>query len=371
MALPASGQISIDDIVAEFGGSAPDGIEEYYRGGGLVTENNTNVPACSTGDCPIDLEDFYGAENIFTKVISANQVNLVLSDLFTQAEWTATTQKEVVINAGVQVGSNDPALVSCRTGTTIGGQPMAGSLHLINNGFIYGAGGVLNSGVGGNAFQAQVALSVTNNSRIYAGGGGGGVGGIGATVFHYPDTTAYQYFYDGVNPATSRNEYTAGTSGIFYHFSSPTLITTSAFPNPFPDPYDFGGYTYERGAYVETVVLSTVQWDAYRIRRRLLNSIAGGAGGNGGQGIGYNQAQTFGDDGSVLPLGRAGGHGGAGGNWGASGTTGNSGQAYDPTWNTLVAAQTAGVAGGLAGFYIVGNSNVTWLTTGQRLGRVS
>lgn len=36
MPLPASGQISLADLAAEFGGVSPHALSEYYRGGGLV-----------------------------------------------------------------------------------------------------------------------------------------------------------------------------------------------------------------------------------------------------------------------------------------------------------------------------------------------
>lgn len=61
MALPASGQISISQIVTEFGGSAPHSLSEYYRGGGLIpsSDSTANVPTSGL----IRLSDFYGATN--------------------------------------------------------------------------------------------------------------------------------------------------------------------------------------------------------------------------------------------------------------------------------------------------------------------
>lgn len=50
MALPSSGQLSIDDIVGEFGGSAPHGLKEYYSAA-------TGIPA--SGE--ISIKDFYDA----------------------------------------------------------------------------------------------------------------------------------------------------------------------------------------------------------------------------------------------------------------------------------------------------------------------
>lgn len=61
MTLQSSGAISINDLVGEYGGSAPHSLNEYYRGGSLVANhsNNGNVPTSGT----IQLDDFYGANN--------------------------------------------------------------------------------------------------------------------------------------------------------------------------------------------------------------------------------------------------------------------------------------------------------------------
>ena len=60
MALQNSGAISINDIVGEFGGTAPHSISEYYRGGTEVGSANTNVPTSGT----IALSEFYGASDV-------------------------------------------------------------------------------------------------------------------------------------------------------------------------------------------------------------------------------------------------------------------------------------------------------------------
>jgi hypothetical protein len=61
MALPASGAISINSLVGEYGGSTPHAMNEYYKGGSLVLNhsNNANVPTSGT----IQLDDFYGQSN--------------------------------------------------------------------------------------------------------------------------------------------------------------------------------------------------------------------------------------------------------------------------------------------------------------------
>ena len=48
MAIKSSGSLSITEIVDEFGGSTPHSLSEYYRNGGAVPANNTNVPTSGT-----------------------------------------------------------------------------------------------------------------------------------------------------------------------------------------------------------------------------------------------------------------------------------------------------------------------------------
>lgn len=61
MPLPASGTISINSLVGEYGGSVPHAINEYYRGGARVANhsNNGNVPTSGT----IALSNFHGQNN--------------------------------------------------------------------------------------------------------------------------------------------------------------------------------------------------------------------------------------------------------------------------------------------------------------------
>ena len=59
MPIPASGAISFSDIRTVFGGSAPDGLSEYYKGGGLVTANATNANVPTSG--AISFGDFRSA----------------------------------------------------------------------------------------------------------------------------------------------------------------------------------------------------------------------------------------------------------------------------------------------------------------------
>ena len=61
MAIKSSGDISFDEIVAEFGGTAPHAINEYYRGGAEVgdTAANSGIPTAGA----ISLSNFYSASD--------------------------------------------------------------------------------------------------------------------------------------------------------------------------------------------------------------------------------------------------------------------------------------------------------------------
>ena len=67
MALPDSGQISISQLRTNFGGSAPDGLGEYYRGGSNVADNaaNTSIPQSGA----VSLSDFYSSAGTTTRDI--------------------------------------------------------------------------------------------------------------------------------------------------------------------------------------------------------------------------------------------------------------------------------------------------------------
>ena len=58
MALPNSGSLSLSQIQSEFGGSNPIGLNEYYRGGGLVPVHANTGNIASSG--LISVNQFYG-----------------------------------------------------------------------------------------------------------------------------------------------------------------------------------------------------------------------------------------------------------------------------------------------------------------------
>ena len=190
MALQSSGAISLQDIANEFGGSTPHAISEYYRNGGLVPGNNTNIPTSGT----IDFADFYGATAATSRQLSNGDTNVNLSTTF-GSDWTASIGKILVIPSGAEIGATGGT--GNRAITVPSG--MGGTLTIQNAGTISGAGGAggttsgANGSQGGSAlFIASANVTVQNSGTIRGGGGGGAAGNDGA-----PGSTGYQ---DGPPP---------------------------------------------------------------------------------------------------------------------------------------------------------------------------
>ena len=93
MPVTSSGLIRLSgDIVAEFGGSAPHGLSEYYRGAGIVGSTNTGVPTSGA----VSFSDFYGSQAIANRDIrvqmSYNAAHGYSAFGITSANSTATPQ---------------------------------------------------------------------------------------------------------------------------------------------------------------------------------------------------------------------------------------------------------------------------------------
>ena len=173
MPCPASGQISIADLVAEFGGSAPHALSEYYRNAGLVPANNTDVP--TSGE--FKLTNCYSAVNEIQHTHSSNAEDQNYATVF-GSNWSTAVPKRIIINSGVTVGATSGNhAMHIPSG-------MGGTLIIDNNGSVEGHGGASNGGTGGTAIHCDsTAVTINNNSgaAIKAGGGGGGQGGQGGT----------------------------------------------------------------------------------------------------------------------------------------------------------------------------------------------
>jgi len=345
MACPSSGSINIQDLVDEFGGTAPHSMSEYYRNGGEVPGNNTNVPTSGT----ISLSNFYSAVNEIQQVYSSNATNLNLSSIF-GSNWTSTVPKRVVINSGVTIGATGSNhAINIPSG-------MAGTLIIDNNGNIQGHGGASNGGTGGNAIHCTSTSGVTVNNNsgatIKAGGGGGGQGGTGGTGGN------------GGNGGTGGQGKSAYFVGYLHdygcHWSNACRQALGWAMQGGYQTCGFAGYGYN-GSFVQ---YNCYNWNYYNGGSGgagSTNGGSGGSGGNGGVGQGYNQSNTAGSSGAGGSAGGSGSGGsgggtnaGSGGTGGARGTGGQGG-----TGGTGGTFGNAGASGATGNTGATGNSGAS------------
>jgi len=298
---------------------------------GFVRPSGVSTSIPSSGQ--MSFNNFFGATKALSYAITQNinyQGVYNVRQQFIAAGWNGTSpiNGTVTINAGVYIyrSQYDTSAFSIAS-VEIQGFPAGSIINLVNNGFIYGFGG--QGGNGGNMAGAASGSSgdagnsggtglyvsasgftvrVTNNGTI-AGGGGGGGGGGSAYLFVPPDGKS--------------GSYTVGAGG--------------------------GG---------------------------------GGGGapnGNGGSraiitGYGINYNPTNSGNNAVFPNSAGNGSVGAGGPpFGGSGNIGGTvANAGSPgTSSTSGTSNGGGGAGGAAGAAVQGNSFITWIAFGTRLGAIT
>ena len=164
MPCPSSGQIKISDLVAEFGGSAPHAMSEYYRNAGLVPGNNTSVP--TSGE--FKLSNCYSAVNEIIHTHSSNATNQNYATVF-GSNWASTVPKRIIINNGVTIGATG----SNHAMTLPSG--MGGTLIIDNAGTVQGYGGAAGSAGGNCIHVSSGGVTINNTGSLQAGGGGGGL----------------------------------------------------------------------------------------------------------------------------------------------------------------------------------------------------
>ena len=320
MALQGSGTITLKNVADEFDNSAPYSMSEFYRGGAEVPEatENANVPTSGA----ISLGDFYGA----TKRIAVNYTISSNTDAGIDLKAIADangysagiTDVYVTVNSGVYVGSPSDG-----TSYAISADGFASGdiIHIVNNGYILGRGGTGGGGsvgvvskapsgnAGGRGIYTTANTNITNNGTIAGGGGGGG--GAGGLRSH------------------SGNVWAVGASG------------------------GGGGAGYQGG----TGGAKSVSFCSVSPLAQNGNTGTQTTGGTGGGGT----TTTCDQSGPSYTY-----SGGTGGNLGQAGTAGATSNAVYYDWVAIT-----GGDGGAAGYYLVGNSNVTWVATGTRLGQVA
>jgi hypothetical protein len=151
MALPESGPLSLTDIQAEFGGTNPISLSEYYKGGAYVlnTDYAPNVPSSGT----IKISDFYGARKTTLTTLTFTSVG----DNFFVLPATVVGNLQIVTMTGGGGGGGGSDSQS--------GAPGYGGVTITGGSFPVSAGDVVNCFVGGGGGPGG------------SGGGGGGGGG--------------------------------------------------------------------------------------------------------------------------------------------------------------------------------------------------
>ena len=402
MACPASGKITIQDLVDEFGGSAPHKITEYYRNGSLVPGNNTSVPESGQ----ISLTQFYSAVNEILHTHSDGDTNVDLASIF-GSNWASTVPKRVVVPSGVTVGGTNTHAMNVPSG-------MGGTLNIVVSGNIHGYGGAANGGNGGNAINcvqtSGVTVTLNSGGTIKAGGGGGGQGGTGGTGGN-----------GGTGGQGGQGRYTGSGSTVNVQIpshSADSAVQSACNSNP---PSNYTG-TSSRDYYSHSYGYNYPIYRGYCHSYFYTTGGAGGAGGNsggaggaggaGGVGQGYNQSASSGSSGSAgsgggggsagsnggqnagaggvggnRGQGGTGGTGGTGGSFGNSGATGNTG-ATGSTGNTgssggngnytngsggssgsSGSSGSGGSSGGAAGYYIYNRASITFNNSGTVAGQ--
>lgn len=328
MTLPATPPLSMSQIATEFGGSLPHSLSEYYGAA-------AGVPASGT----LSFTDFLGKSAGFSVslTVATTVYDYNIRSQAIAAGWDGVTPLSVTLTNNGTILSTNTATPALRTGSSF---PAGSSISVINNGLIAGRPGAAGTGGwGGN--NADGPWFATGTGGYYSdkgsnalpnttGGGSGGIAFLAEASCNFTNNSTI-----GGGPGGG-----GGGSG-----GSGSGCNTGSNPSHGP-----GG--------------------------------KGGDGGNGGFAFpgciyGYT-APTAGQSGTVQPYdaaGATGGNGGAGGaggtNWGQAGTTGVIGSSGTSRPNSAAGSIALSGAGGSAGAAVSGNSNVTWIATGTRLGDVA
>ena len=364
MACPASGTITINDIVSEFGGTAPHSMSEYYRNGGEVPGNNTNVPESGA----ISLEDFYSAVNEIQHTHSNGDTHVNYATIF-GSNWASAVPKRVIVPSGVTVGGTTTHAMLLPSG-------MGGTIVFDITGNVQGYGGAANGGTGGNAIHcvqtSGVTINVNSGGSVKAGGGGGGAGGAGGNGgaggtggtggqgrSTYASRFAGRTPYGGPSTGGLALAGYGGAAGNGYLAESTTQLAqrcqsaSNAAPN-----YSHVGGVFNSGGSEPTYYGTCYSFQYHNGGAGGAGGSggAGGAGGAGGQGQGFNQSAGSGAGGAGGANGNAGAGGaggsggsGAGGQGGTGGTGGNGGGGGNGGSFGSSGANGAGGTGGSSG----------------------
>ena len=194
MTIKSSGSsLAISEIAAEFGGSTPHSMSEYYRGGSNVPSASSTSGIAASG--AITMSSFYGTSNRIgiTLTISSDTSNYNIYNNRGGTYVAGLSDVTLVNNATISSTSTGTAAVDTGTGWTSGDV-----ITIDNNSTIVGDGGnggtgasrnndtvtsaATAGGAGGHAINIQFATTIDNTGGTLSGGGGGGGGSAGATA---------------------------------------------------------------------------------------------------------------------------------------------------------------------------------------------
>jgi hypothetical protein len=270
------------------------------------------------GTAPHSLNEYYRG-GAFVANTPAN-ANIPASGAIALSNFYGASKSRVTVNLVISTNTQNYDVYVNRGGSYVAGNTDV--ILTINSGVFLGATSTsVYALVVSSSFNAGDTVTIINNGTILGMGGGGGGGG--------------SRFGGGGG---------GGGGGNTMQISRATRITNNGVIASGGGGGGGGGGGTSGGKFP--------------------TSYTGGGGGGGAGYLSGGGGGPNGGAGSVTGGGAGGGgqtnagSGGAGGGRGANGASGTSGNA------------TGGAGGGLAGFYVVGNSNVTWVATGTRIGRV-
>ena len=178
--MPIGNTVSASTLRTEYGVTGSVSLGSMYRGGSnayvknpAANNNGVSMSANVPTSGSISFGNFKNQAHGFRYTFSSGATNQNASTLFGD-DYSVDIYKEIVIDSGVELGATSTSEEALEIDS--GG---LGTIKVVNNGTLTGAGGAAGAD-GGDAFEAAVTCTVVNNGTIRAGGGGGGTGGSGS-----------------------------------------------------------------------------------------------------------------------------------------------------------------------------------------------
>lgn len=213
MSIRLAGPLPITEITAEFGGTTPHALSEYYADGSfLIGGWAPKTPPVPNKGSSLPMSVFYGKGKKIpiTITIAANETNV---DVFSKFKTAVANYANVdisatlIINSGVTVygsGGSTALKLTARDSTRTTGFKSTDDVIIENNGNIIGQPGTGGAGGTGNTIAATAgskggtaillsSSAIIRNSGTIAGGADGGNGGSGGITTSVSETYCLTY----------------------------------------------------------------------------------------------------------------------------------------------------------------------------------